>query len=86
MKVQDLQEARLAPTNQNDVVAKWLKNGLGSEGPHKRFLNIALDIDVGGGLQNAVRMVQEWNVLARFIHEHTGKHAIMEVSPRELNK
>ena len=89
MKVKDLQESRLAPTNQNDVIAKWLAKGLRdgrNAGPHKLFINTALNIEPEGGLNNAVKAIQEWNVVARFIHEHSDQTPIMIVSPRELNK
>jgi len=90
MKIKDLHEAQLASTNRNDVIAKWLIKSLQFHGsPYKLFINIATHSGVEGGLDNAVKAIQEWNVVAKFIHDNTDQTRLMTmmvVSPRELNK
>jgi len=93
MKLKRILEARLASGQQNDVIAKWLLNGLettydrGTSAAHRLFIGTVMRTDPEGGLENAVKVIQEWNTVVKFIRKHVDYPiSYDEVRPQELEK
>ena len=85
MKVNDLHEARLARSNQFEIVAEFLENGLECFGdPYEHFLGLADNLDIKGGLNKAVEYIQRWNVAAEFVKQHKPDTHTKPVSKAEL--
>lgn len=92
MKLKHLQEARLDLGQQNEVVAKWLLKGIvsdydyGESNAHRMFIGIITSSEPEGGLENAVKTIQEWNTVVKFIHKYTNNRDFKTVSPQQLEK
>ena len=82
MKIKELQEARLVPSEQNQIVADFLADGLDCLGdPFEEFNNILGDHN--GGLNDAVAYVLRWNIAAEFVNKHSDAN-VRPISKHEL--
>lgn len=93
MKLNQLQEARLARPPQNHLIAKWLSRNIihtqfdrGFSYAEGAFISTANQSGPNGGLQNAVEAVQEYNAVIEFIHKHSNNRDQDVVSPQQLEK
>lgn len=87
MKVKELQEARLAQSNQFKVVAEFLADGLECMGdPQEHFIGLADDIDPEGGLNKAIAYIQKWNIAAQFVNKYDSSANTRPVDKKELEE
>lgn len=85
MKVQDLQEARIAHSQHNEIIAEFLIYGMEYMDPQEMFFNIVGAMDGDKGLENAVKFIQGWNIAVEFAKRYADHYSIEPISNQELD-